>query len=106
MGSMGFLTALTLILAFSTALIVLQMPEELQLLNSFDLTILGGEIIAITGACVIISGAPCAIAFSLITVGNILGLIVVNNELVKLLIFLPVTVLLTYVLSKLARGTD
>jgi len=104
MGSMGFLTALSLILAFSTALITLGIPEDLQLLNKFDLTVLAFEITAIAGTCVVVTGLPCAVAFVGITIGNIVGLIVVNNELIKLLIFLPVTVILTYVLSKLARS--
>jgi hypothetical protein len=93
-----------LLMAFFSALIILGLPEEYQLIDSFDLTLLTGELIAISGTCILATGIPCAIVFIATSVLNVFTFLIVNNDLISLLVFTPITVVITYLMSKLARG--
>lgn len=101
---LGYLLAFAFVLAFFGALIYLGIPEDLQLLDSFDLGTLILEITGIAGTCVIATGIPCAVAFVFASVYNIINAIIINNDFVNLFIMLPLSVGISYVLAKLARG--
>lgn len=103
-NEINILFAFALIMAFFSALILLGMPEEFQLFDSFDLTILIVEIVGVAGTCTLATGIPCAVAFLIASSYNIFDFVIVSNDLIKLLIFMPIFVVLTYILSRLARG--
>jgi hypothetical protein len=87
------------------ALILLGMPEAYSFVNTFDLTLMSGEIIGVAGACVIATGLPCAGALAIFGLLNIVAFIVVADNIIKFVIFTPLTVVFIYLIAKLARGT-
>jgi len=88
------------ILGFFTAIL----PPELQVIKPFDFVWFGGGIIAVAGACVIATGVPCAAALGIFGVASLLKYIVVSNSWLNLVIFMPITIIIVYIVSKLARG--
>jgi len=79
-------------------------PPEYKIMNPFDFVWLTGGIVAVAGACVIWSGLPCAGALAVFTLGSVLNYLLLQSSVVKLLVFTPLSVLLIYVVSRLARG--
>lgn len=104
MAELEYLLAFAFVLAFFGALIYLGIPEDLQLLDTFDLGILIVEITGIAGTCVIATGIPCAVAFVVASIYNIFNAVIVNQNFVQLFIMLPLSIGISYILSKLARG--
>ena len=79
-------------------------PESLKFMSLFDFAWFTGGIIAVSGACVVVSGIPCAIALSVWGVITVWNYIIVNTDWIKLLIFTPLVVCLIYIIAKLGRG--
>lgn len=82
------------------------LPPEMQFVNTFDFIFFGGSIIAIAGACVVITGVTCAVALGAFGVLSFFNYIVVDVNWLKLIIFMPIVITMIYILSQLARGTD
>ena len=104
MANLYFILAFGFILAFFSALIYLGLPEDLQLLNSVDLTIFSTEIVTVAGTCVIATGLPCAGIMIFWSFVNFYTFLIVSNELVKILIITPILLGVIYVIAELARG--
>ena len=94
---------ITFLLAFA-GLVNFYLPTEYQFVNSFDFFYLTSGIIGISGACVIVSGIPCAIAIGIFGLTGIFQYILVSGEWIKILIFTPLITTLIYVISRLGRG--
>jgi hypothetical protein len=94
------LMVIVVFLAFFTTQIAPRYPE-FSVLTGFDAIALIGGIVLIAGTCVVATGLPCAGALLLV---NGVVFFSVGNTLVALLIFTPLTITLSYVLSRLGRG--
>jgi hypothetical protein len=79
-------------------------PPELQFINIFDFTWFIGGLLAVTGACVLATGIPCAGAIVIFGATSIYTYVILYNSVVKLIIFLPIMVTLVYITMRLARG--
>jgi hypothetical protein len=82
------------------------LPVTMQILNNFDFIFLSGSIIGVTGACVIITGIPCAVALAVFAFGNLILYFIMPNTFIfiKPIIIVPITLIITYIISRLARG--
>ena len=105
MSDIKYIYAFAVMMAFASALILVGLPEELQLFGTFDLAFFGAELITITTACVVITGIPCAGVFAFWTVANLLTY-VITDQLLKLLIMTPIAVVIIFIIAKLARGSS
>jgi len=102
-------TELSFILFISSFLSVLaflmsSLPIGLQFINIFDFIWFGGGIIGVAGTCAVVTGIPCAIALVVFGVISIFQYIIVQDAILKLLIFTPIVIGLIYTVSRLARG--
>jgi len=95
--------SIVVFLAFLTFISELA-PPEYKIMNPFDFIWLTGGIVGVAGSCVIWTGLPCAAALGVFTVGSILNYLFLQSSVIKLLVFTPLSVLLIYVVSRLARG--
>jgi hypothetical protein len=87
------------VLIFLTGFVVLSFPTFI-VITPFDFTIFGGSVIAVSGACVVATGIPCAVAL----VGfGVLTFFTFSNPLLWV-IFIPLSVVLVYIIAKLGRG--
>ena len=91
-------------LAFFGAMIFLGLPVEYQILSTFDFAFMTGSIIGISGACVIATGLPCAIALVVFGLISLFTYIIVSIEIIKLLIILPLIFTFIYIIARLGRG--
>ena len=89
---LGFIIFIAVIAWFSTQL------QDVPGLT-FNAAVIVGEFVAIAGACVIVSGLPCAAA---IVASSLINLITVPAELS--LLFTPLFIVFGYVMARLARG--
>lgn len=87
------------------------MPGDYNIMNTFDFLWLGGGIVAVTAACVVLTGVPCAILEATYGFATLLtyigtGVLVSGSmiTMIKGLILTPISLGLIYVISKLARG--
>ena len=80
------------------------LPAAMQFINTFDFIFFGGSIIGVAGTCAIVTGIPCGIALVVFGVISIFQYIIVQDAILKLLIFTPIVIGLIYVISRLARG--
>lgn len=96
LGFMVFLAFLGFIVAY--------LPEGMQFIDLFDFVWFGGGMIGISGACVIVSGVPCAIALAVFGILTIWQYVIVSVDWIALLVFTPLVVTLIYLMSKLGRG--
>lgn len=102
-SELGFIIFISSFLSILTFL-MLSLPEAMRFINIFDFAIFGGNIILVAGTCVIATGLPCAVGLGVFAVINIIQYILVENFIIKLLIFTPLTIGIIYVMSRLARG--
>lgn len=98
-----FILALVIFLAFTIFLTTQIAPRypQYQVISSFDFAYLGGGLIGVAGACAIATGLACAGA---LVIFNVLSFFLVSNTLIGTLIFTPLTVVVAYVVSRLAKG--
>lgn len=89
----GFLSAMYLFL-----------PAPLQFFTPFDFAGTGIGIIAVAGTCVVATGLPCAGAIALYSIYEFAQYFVFSNEPLKLVIFFPLSLVLIYIIMRLARG--
>ena len=87
-------------LVFLTTQIQTWYPQY-QTITAFDMAFFGIQFIAIAGTCVVATGLPCAGALAFFTIASFF---IVQNTLLNTLIFIPITVAVAFVISKLARG--
>lgn len=84
------------------------LPKNLQILNLFDLSFFGGGIIGITAACSIFTGLGCAAAMVVFgTAQAVVYYLLPSNStflFIKTLILIPITIIIAYIISRLARG--
>lgn len=109
-----YILAIMVAFSFAVLLIVLGIPSAYQFVSGFDFLWFGGGIIAITTGCVVITGVPCAILEASYGVLTILGYMGLSSFLstgtsgtitiIKAIILTPISILLIYIISKLARG--
>jgi hypothetical protein len=95
-----FLTAFMALTGFLSTM----MPPALQFATPFDLVWFTGSIIGISGACVIATGLPCAVALAVFGLASIWQYLIVSVAWVKLLIFTPIMVGFIWEISRMARG--
>ena len=91
-------------ISFVALLLALGMPEEYAPINKLDLTIFGGSVIGVASACVVITGVPCAVALAVFGVITFFENVVFASTFLQTLIFIPVSIGIIYVMSKLGRG--
>lgn len=109
-----YVLALMFAFALMTLLVILGMPSDYQLVNGFDFAWFGGGVVAITTGCVVLTGIPCAVleaSYGALTILGYFGLggflttgTVGTVAVIKALVMTPLSILLIYVISKLARG--
>jgi hypothetical protein len=104
MNDVQFMFFLLMFLSFFTLLWFLGIPENLTYIEPFDVAIVGADIIAITTACVVATGALCAPVIAGFSLFSIYYWLVVSSELAKIIIFTPLIIVFLFVLSRLARG--
>ena len=111
MSDINFIYAFAVVMAFSSLLILAGLPEELQIIDTFDMTWLSGGIIGIATACAIGASVPVfggLICGGAVTVWGILGIweyVIVSDEYIKLIVFTPIVIGLIYIISsKIVRG--
>jgi ABC-type uncharacterized transport system permease subunit len=82
------------------------MPPPFRILSPFDFLWFGGGMVGVAGACnlVPIIGVPCTIALAIFTVVSILLYVVIFVSWIKALIFIPLVMVMVYLVSRLARG--
>jgi hypothetical protein len=102
-------TELSFILFVSSFLAVLTflsglLPSSLRFMNIFDFTWFGGGIIGVGSLCAVVSGIPCAVGLAVFGIASIYSYIVVQDAILKLLIFTPMIIGLIYVISRLGKG--
>ena len=106
--------ALMVAFSFVTLLLILGMPEDYSIISGFDFLWFGGGIIAITTGCVVITGVPCAIitaSYGIATMLQYVGIPIFLStgmdgalSIIKAVVLTPITILITYIMMKLARG--
>jgi len=79
-------------------------PSEYKIISPFDFVWFAGGIIGVASSCSIWTGIPCAAALAVFGLVSFFNYLVVNYEVVKLLIFMPVVVTLIYIVARLGRG--
>lgn len=104
MADIKYILAFSVMLAFASALVLAGGVENFIVFDLFDIGFFSGEIVAITGACVIATGIPCGVALA---IGGTVTIIyyVLTDQLLTLIFFTPIVVTIIYILMKLARGT-
>jgi hypothetical protein len=80
------------------------LPPEFQIMNAFDFLWFGGGIVGVAGACVVLTGLPCAVALVIFGAVSLFTYVIVLVSWIKLLIFTPVVIIVVYLVSRLARG--
>lgn len=109
---LDFIIAFAFMLSFYGVLILFGLPSQYQFINAFDGIWLSGGMIGVSLACTLATGftlpiigaITCATATGIWAIAGIWTYIVVNNDVIKLIIFTPLTLGLIYVISKLIRG--
>jgi hypothetical protein len=79
-------------------------PAQYNIFGPFDFAFLGGSIVGVSGACAIVTGIPCAGALVVFGVVSFLNFIVFNHAILKELLIVPLVVLITYLMARLAKG--
>ena len=74
---------------------------QYQTIGAFDMVFFGGQFIAVAGTCALATGLACAGALIFFSV---LSFFFVQNTLLSTLVFIPISVTVAYIISKLARG--
>jgi hypothetical protein len=100
---LSFVIFVSSFLAVLTYLMSL-LPVTMQFINAFDFFFLGGGIIGVAGTCAIVTGLPCAGALIVFGLISVYQYVIVEDAILKLLIFTPLIIGLLYVVSRLARG--
>ena len=102
-GETSFILTLMIFLAVSVFLATQIAPQfpEFSIVTPLDFIIFTSSFIGIAGTCALVSGIPCAGA---LIVFNVLTFFIAGNPLISTLIFIPLTVTLAYVISRLSRG--
>lgn len=75
---------------------------EFTTIKSFDMLFFAGEIITIAGACVISTGLACAGSLAFFSATSFF---IVENLILNILIFMPISVAVAFTLARLARGS-
>lgn len=88
-------------LIFLTTQIQTWYPQY-QTIGAFDMVFFGGQFIAVAGTCAIATGIACAGALVFFSV---LSFFFVQNTILNTLIFIPISVTVAFIISKLARGS-
>jgi hypothetical protein len=110
---LSFLVAFSFVICFFLLLNYLGLPSEYQLVSTFDFLWLAGGMIGIGAACTLITGVACVIGGAVWGVGTLItyigvGFLTANPDstltLIKGFFFTPLTMGITYIESKLARG--
>jgi hypothetical protein len=99
----GLLMSIVFLLAFLGFMGTIT-PPEYRVIEPFDFAWLTGGLVAVTGACVVATGLPCAVALAVYSLVSVIGYFVVAVSWIKTLIFIPMSVLLIYLVTRLARG--
>lgn len=92
------------ILGFLAFLGLINLLGGPKILDVFDFAWLAGGIITVAGSCVVATGLPCAGALAIFGFGSILKYLLVPSNPLFMAIFLPIFVLLIYIVAKLGRG--
>jgi hypothetical protein len=95
---MAFLAFLTFISSLP------DIPEEYKIITPFDFAWFAAGVLGVAGSCVIFTGVPCAAALAVFGLLSIFNILVVANNIVKLLVFMPVIAALIYIVARLGRG--
>ena len=108
---LDFIIAFVTMAALFAMLGILGMPSYYNIMNTFDFLWLGGGIVAVTTGCVVLTGIPCAIleaSYGFATLLTYIGTGILASgsieNMIKGLIFTPISIGLIYIISKLARG--
>jgi hypothetical protein len=84
------------------------LPEQFRILSNFDFIFLSGSIVGVSAACSIITGFGCVAALGIFAIANFILYFVIPNAstfaFIKPLIVIPITLIITYIVSRLARG--
>lgn len=98
-----FILAMVVIVVFLTWFTTQIAPRfpQFQVLTGFDAVFMAGAFIAVAGSCAIATGLVCASALAIF---SFTGFFIVQNTLVFLLVFTPILVTFSYVISRLAKG--
>ena len=79
-------------------------PTQYNIFGSFDFAFLGGSVIGVAGACAIVTGIPCAAALAVFGVLSFLNFVVFNQSILKGLIIIPLVLIITYLMARLAKS--
>jgi hypothetical protein len=79
-------------------------PSEYKIISPFDFVWFTGGILGVAASCSIWTGIPCAAALAIFGLVSFFNYLVINYEVVKFLIFMPVIATLIYIVARLGRG--
>lgn len=105
MPDIQFIYSFVMLLTIFAALILLGMPAAYSFISSLDLGIMTTEVVGVSAACVVATGLPCAAALAIFGIANVFTYIVVASDIIKFVIFTPLTIVFIYIIAKLGRGT-
>lgn len=91
-------------LSFFLVLSFLGMPEEYSPITTFDFALFGGEMLALTTACVVATGLPCAVVLVTTWLVNIIAYFFTETTIISILILTPISYIITYILYRLSKG--
>lgn len=113
MSDIKYIYAFAVMVAFAGALVIAGLPEQFQVITGFDVTILITQMTTIAGTCVatgggliggVIGSIACAGVLTFWTIYNLIDYFL-SNEIIRLVLFTPINIVITYIFMKLARGT-
>jgi hypothetical protein len=98
-----FLLFVMMFFAF-LGLLMAMLPSNLRFFSPFDFAWFGGALLGVAGTCVIATGIPCAVALTVFGFVSFLMYVVVSFSIFKIVIFVPLIIVLIYIVARLGRG--
>jgi len=74
-----------------------------KIISTFDFIWLAGGFLGVAGACVVATGIPCAAALAVFGIASFTKYLL-TSDVFTMAIFIPLFVVLIYIVSRLARG--
>lgn len=111
MSDVKFILVMCLFYAFLVFLFnFTDIPNEYKFLSAWDYIWFAGGMVSIAGACVVapsLTGAiGCPVALAIYTIATVFQYLIITNEVIKFLFFIPLIVTFIFIISKLARGVS
>jgi hypothetical protein len=79
-------------------------PTQFVVLNPISFGFMAAQIGIITAGCVVVTGLPCVAVLTATFILNLLFWIFSLQTLVQILVMTPLTVVILYILMRLAKG--